>query len=88
MLRIKPLAAGGYQSPAGNLFPEAADTQQKTRPEIYAMGFRNPFRIGLDEQNNNLLVADYGPDAGAVSPTRGPNGRVEWNILDEPGNYG
>ena len=88
VLRIKPLAAGGYQSPAGNLFPEAADTQQKTRPEIYAMGFRNPFRIGLDEQNNNLLVADYGPDAGAVSPTRGPNGRVEWNILDEPGNYG
>ena len=52
------------------------------------MGFRNPFRIGLDEQNNNLLVADYGPDAGSVSATRGPNGRVEWNILDEPGNYG
>ena len=52
------------------------------------MGFRNPFRIGLDEQNNNLLVADYGPDAGSVSATRGPNGRVEWNVLDEPGNYG
>ncbi len=88
VLRIKPLAAGGYSIPAGNLFDEAADTQQKTRPEIYAMGFRNPFRIGLDEQNNNLLVADYGPDAGSVSATRGPNGRVEWNVLDQPGNYG
>lgn len=88
VLRIKPLAAGGYSIPQGNLFDEAADTQQKTRPEIYAMGFRNPFRIGLDEQNNNLLVADYGPDAGSVSATRGPNGRVEWNVLDEPGNYG
>jgi PKD repeat protein/glucose/arabinose dehydrogenase len=88
VLRIKPLAAGGYAIPEGNLFDEAADTQDKTRPEIYAMGFRNPFRIGLDEQNNNLLVADYGPDAGSVSATRGPNGRVEWNILDEPGNYG
>ncbi|QDH10819.1 DUF1349 domain-containing protein [Nocardioides dongxiaopingii] len=88
VLRIKPLAAGGYSIPAGNLFDEATDTGQKTRPEIYAMGFRNPFRIGLDEQNNNLLVADYGPDAGSVSATRGPNGRVEWNILDEPGNYG
>jgi glucose/arabinose dehydrogenase len=88
VLKIKPLAAGGYSIPAGNLFDEAADTQQKTRPEIYAMGFRNPFRIGLDEQNNKLLVADYGPDAGSVSTTRGPNGRVEWNILDQPGNYG
>jgi PKD repeat protein/glucose/arabinose dehydrogenase len=88
VLRIKPLAAGGYSIPEGNLFDEAEDTDDKTRPEIYAMGFRNPFRIGLDEQHNNLLVADYGPDAGSVSATRGPNGRVEWNILDEPGNYG
>ena len=88
VLRIKPLAAGGYSIPAGNLFDEASDSQQKTRPEIYAMGFRNPFRIGLDEQNNNILVADYGPDAGSVSATRGPNGRVEWNVLDQPGNYG
>ncbi|QSF56523.1 ThuA domain-containing protein [Nocardioides sp. zg-1228] len=88
VLRIRPKADGGYTVPAGNLFDEAADTQQKTRPEIYAMGFRNPFRIGLDEQNNNILVADYGPDAGSTSATRGPNGRVEWNILDEPGNYG
>ncbi|WP_246850470.1 ThuA domain-containing protein [Nocardioides xinjiangensis] len=88
VLRIRPKADGGYTIPAGNLFDESTDTQQKTRPEIYAMGFRNPFRIGLDEQNNNILVADYGPDAGSVSATRGPNGRVEWNVLDEPGNYG
>jgi len=88
ILRITPLDAGGYAIPEGNLFDEDADADDKTRPEIYAMGFRNPFRIGLDVQNNNILVADYGPDAGAVSATRGPNGRVEWNILDEPGNYG
>ncbi|WP_318151975.1 ThuA domain-containing protein [Nocardioides hwasunensis] len=88
VLRIKPLPAGGYSIPEGNLFDEAADTNDKTRPEIYAMGFRNPFRIGLDEQHDRLLVADYGPDAGSTSATRGPNGRVEWNILDQPGNYG
>ena len=88
VLRIKPLAAGGYSIPAGNLFDEAADTTNKTKPEIYAMGFRNPFRMGLDVQNNKMLVADYGPDATSVSATRGPNGRVEWNILSQPGNYG
>ncbi|MCF6376869.1 ThuA domain-containing protein [Nocardioides KLBMP 9356] len=88
VLRIKPLAAGGYSIPAGNLFDEAQDTNNKTRPEIYAMGFRNPFRMGLDVQNNKMLVADYGPDATSTSATRGPNGIVEWNILDQPGNYG
>ena len=88
VLRIKPLAAGGYSIPAGNLFDEAADTDNKTRPEIFAMGFRNPFRMGLDVQNNNMLVADYGPDATSTSATRGPNGIVEWNILNQAGNYG
>ncbi|TDW21653.1 ThuA domain-containing protein [Kribbella kalugense] len=85
ILRIHPEADGSYTIPAGNLF---APGTAKTRPEIYAMGFRNPFRIGIDPTTNHLFVADYGPDAGAVSPTRGPDGRVEWNILAKPGFYG
>jgi cytochrome c len=85
VLRIHPEADGTYTVPAGNLF---APGTAKTRPEIYAMGFRNPFRIGIDPTTNHLFVADYGPDAGAVSPTRGPDGRVEWNILSKPGFYG
>src|SRR5690625_6207194 len=52
------------------------------------MGFRNPFKIGIDPRTDTLLVADYGPDAGQANPNRGPDGRVEWNIVDEPGNYG
>ncbi|MEU4291373.1 ThuA domain-containing protein [Kribbella sp. NPDC026596] len=85
VLRIHPSEDGSYTIPAGNMFPPGT---AKTRPEIYAMGFRNPFRIGIDPTTNHLFVADYGPDAGAVSPTRGPDGRVEWNILDKPGFYG
>jgi len=88
VLRITPQADGTYTVPDGNLFPEADDTQSKTRPEIYAMGFRNPFRIGLDPQTNKLFVADYGPDAGSANANRGPGGTVEWNIVDQPGNYG
>ncbi|SDT39587.1 Protein of unknown function [Jiangella sp. DSM 45060] len=85
VLRITPLDEGGYAIPSGNLF--APGTAQ-TRPEIFAMGFRNPFRIGLDPATNKLMVADYGPDAGSANPSRGPDGRVEWNIVDEPGFYG
>ncbi|WBQ08108.1 ThuA domain-containing protein [Kribbella sp. CA-293567] len=85
VLRIHPEADGTYTVPAGNMFPAGT---AKTRPEIFAMGFRNPFRIGIDPSTGNLFVADYGPDAGQVSPTRGPDGRVEWNVLDKPGFYG
>ena len=34
----------------------------KTRPEIYAMGFRNPFRIQVDE-NDVAYITDYSPDS-------------------------
>jgi PKD repeat protein/glucose/arabinose dehydrogenase len=85
ILRITPQADGTYTVPDGNLFAPGTD---KTRPEIFAMGFRNPFRIGLDEQSGAILVADYGPDAGATNANRGPDGRVEWNIVKEPGFYG
>ncbi|MFW2514679.1 ThuA domain-containing protein, partial [Demequina sp. SO4-13] len=85
IVRITPQPDGSYTIPDGNLFEEGTDL---TRPEIYAMGFRNPFRIGLDPHTGNYLVADYGPDAGSASGTRGPAGTTEWNIVDEPGNYG
>ena len=88
VIRITPTDDGGYTIPSGNLFAEADDANDKTRPEIYAMGFRNPFRIGLDPFTNNILVADYGPDAGSANANRGPGGTTEWNIVDEPGNYG
>ncbi|MEO3749616.1 ThuA domain-containing protein [Streptomyces sp. B6B3] len=85
ILRVTPQPDGTYTIPDGNLFaPGTADT----RPEIYAMGFRNPFRIGIDPTTDRLFVADYGPDAAAANPDRGPDGRVEWNIVDEPGFYG
>jgi glucose/arabinose dehydrogenase/type 1 glutamine amidotransferase len=84
VLRIRPQPDGSYTIPAGNMF---APGTPLTRPEIFAMGFRNPFRIELDPKTGTLVVADYGPDAGAANAGRGPEGRVEWNVV-EPGNYG
>jgi len=85
VLRIHPEDDGTYTVPEGNLF--APGTAQ-TRPEIFAMGFRNPFRIGVDPYSGNILVGDYGPDAGNANPTRGPGNTVEWNVVSEPGFYG
>ncbi|GLY93850.1 ThuA domain-containing protein [Actinoplanes sp. NBRC 103695] len=85
VLRIHPRDDGTYTVPAGNLF---APGTARTRPEIFAMGFRNPFRIGTDPATGALYVGDYGPDAGAPNPNRGPEGTVEWNIVGAAGNYG
>ncbi|TDV54958.1 ThuA domain-containing protein [Actinophytocola oryzae] len=85
VLRITPQENGTYTIPAGNMF---APGTAKTRPEIYAMGFRNPFRFSLDPKTGALGLADYAPDNGADNPNRGPAGIVEWNIITEPGFYG
>ncbi|QIB42421.1 PQQ-dependent sugar dehydrogenase [Streptomyces aureoverticillatus] len=85
LLRIKPTAAGGYTVPDGNLF---APGTARTRPEIYAMGFRNPFRMQVDRATDIVYVGDYGPDAGASAADRGPSGQVEFDRVTGPGNYG
>jgi cytochrome c len=84
ILRIRPKARGGYTIPAGNMFPGT----QLTRPEIYAMGFRNPFRIEIKKETGDLYVADYSPDSRAPNALRGPAGHGKWLILRGPANYG
>ncbi|MFJ8857547.1 PQQ-dependent sugar dehydrogenase [Streptomyces sp. NPDC102451] len=85
VLRIKVNAAGGYSIPSGNLF---APGTAKTRPEIYAMGFRNPFRMSVDKATGIVYLGDYGPDAGSASASRGPAGQVEFNRITKAGNFG
>ncbi|WP_037858283.1 PQQ-dependent sugar dehydrogenase [Streptomyces sp. NRRL S-340] len=85
ILRIKVEADGSYSIPDGNLF---APGTARTRPEIYAMGFRNPFRFSVDKKTGILYVGDYGPDAGAADPKRGPAGQVEFARVTGPGNFG
>lgn len=85
LLRIRVGKDGGYTIPEGNLFePGTPDT----RPEIYAMGLRNPFRFDVDRERNVVYMADYSPDAPEADPQRGPAGQGKWMVIDRPGNYG
>ena len=54
------------------------------------MGLRNPFRIDVDPATNSVSWGDYGPDAGAADPQRGPMGYVEWQTtaINKPINGG
>ncbi|MFF3403632.1 PQQ-dependent sugar dehydrogenase [Streptomyces sp. NPDC002659] len=85
LLRIKMKDDGTYDIPPGNLFE---DNDNRTLPEIYAMGFRNPFRMNVDKESGAVYLGDFGPDAGGLDPNRGPGGQVEFNRITEPGNYG
>jgi cytochrome c len=85
ILRIKPKPEGGYDIPEGNLFKPGTP---KTRPEIYVMGNRNPFRISVDQKTGYLYWGEVGPDAGENNPDRGPTGHDEVNQARGPGFFG
>jgi len=74
LIRIAPSSSGPYRIPTSNPYVG----QSGARPEIWASGLRNPWRIAIDR--GWLYVADVGQDA-----------REEINLrrLDEPAlNYG
>jgi cytochrome c len=83
ILRIRPTESG-YEIPEGNLFPKGTP---KTRPEIYVMGCRNPFRISIDPKNSTLYWGEVGPD-GAKPTEKGPTGHDEVNQAMSAGNFG
>lgn len=85
ILRIKPQPDGSYTIPEGNLFPPGTPG---TRPEIYVMGCRNPYRISVDKKTGYLYWGDVGPDAGEDNYNRGPRGYCEINQAKAAGNYG
>ncbi|WP_420146883.1 PQQ-dependent sugar dehydrogenase [Spirosoma sp.] len=89
ILRIHPEANGTYTIPEGNLFPKGTENgdARRTRPEIYSMGHRNPWRISIDSKTGYLYWGEVGPDATKDSEI-GPRGYDELNQGRKPGNFG
>ena len=85
ILRIHPEPDGTYTIPEGNLFPKG---EEKTRPEIYVMGNRNPYRISIDQRTGFLYWGEVGPDAGNDDSLRGPRGYDELNQAQKAGYFG
>ncbi|HEX8357539.1 MAG TPA: PQQ-dependent sugar dehydrogenase, partial [Segetibacter sp.] len=85
ILRIHPEADGSYTIPEGNLFPKGTP---KTRPEIYIMGNRNPWRMTIDSKTGWLYWGEVGPDGFNDTVGRGPKAYDEFNQAKQAGNYG
>ncbi len=58
IIRINPRPNGGYSIPRGNPFVG----KRGKRPEIWAYGFRNPWRFSFDRKTGDLVIADVGQD--------------------------
>ncbi|GAB3566625.1 hypothetical protein GCM10027578_15850 [Spirosoma luteolum] len=84
ILRIHPNPDGTYTVPDGNLFPKGTPN---TRPEIFVMGCRNPYRISVDPATSTVYWGEIGPDSGTDGP-QGPRGYDEFNQARQAGNYG
>ncbi len=84
ILRIHPESDGTYSIPDGNLFPKGTP---KTRPEIYVMGDRNPWRPSIDSKTGWLYWGEVGPDANEDTRTT-RTGKDEFNQARKAGNFG
>lgn len=84
IIRIHPEPDGTYTIPDGNLFPKG---REGTRPEIYSMGHRNPWRVSVDSKTGFLYWGEVGPDADRDSE-KGPMGYDELNQAKAPGFFG
>lgn len=87
LLRIRPNDDGSFSIPDGNLFGTSS-APGAGRPEIYAMGLRNPFTLALDAQTGAVFVASPGPDAARDDALRGPRGYDEIERVVRAANLG
>jgi glucose/arabinose dehydrogenase/type 1 glutamine amidotransferase len=79
----------GADAPNGpNLFDGTEGNGNQAKPEIYAMGLRNPSRLSIDPETDVPYTAWVGPDAGSPSAELGPSTYENAAQIDRAGNYG
>ena len=85
ILRIdmdRPSDGRGYSIPADNPFVDLPGA----RPEIYAYGFRNPWRMSFDRVSGDLWVGDVGWEAWEMIYRVRLGGNYGWPIKEGPGD--
>jgi glucose/arabinose dehydrogenase len=82
ILRVAVSGAEAYAIPTDNPFVGKAEA----RPEIWALGLRNPWRFSFDRATGDLYIADVGQDAYEevdFQPAHSPGGQnYGWNRME------
>ena len=83
LLRIDVDGQQPYGIPADNPFRSQGDT----RPEIFTLGMRNPWRFSVDRLTGDMFIGDVGQDAWEevdVVPAGTSGQDFGWNITEGP----
>lgn len=81
ILRIdvdRPAPGKGYAVPADNPFVKVADA----RPEIWAYGLRNPWKMAFDDKSGDLWVGDVGWEVWEMIYRVVPGGNYGWSVAE------
>ena len=78
MLRIDINSGSPYAIPPDNPFVSVSGA----KGEIWAYGFRNPWRFSFDKTTKRLFVADVGQDAWEEVDIVTKGGNFGWNIME------
>lgn len=85
LLRID-VSGATYSIPTSNPFSSSPNGINDPRPEIYAIGLRNPWKFSFDKANGHLWIADVGQNAfeeiNMVSITNGPVNNFGWRCFE------
>jgi uncharacterized repeat protein (TIGR03806 family) len=77
MLRLDVSGSSGYEIPADNPFVSGGG-----REEVYAWGFRNPWRFSFDRETGELWVGDVGQYLWEEVDRVERGGNYGWNIKE------
>jgi len=78
MLRIDVDSGAPYKIPPTNPFIGRTGV----KPEIWAYGFRNPWRFSFDLQSKKLYIGDVGQDAYEEIDIGTIGGNFGWNVME------
>ena len=86
MLRIDVDAGAPYGIPESNPFADSANGPDDPRPEIWAIGLRNPWRWSFDRDTGDLYIGDVGQGMQEEIDVYGANqpagANFGWDVIE------